>query len=103
MNLNDKYFVCKHDKSYVDAGYRWAYWTLEKKSIVELGKPVRVDILLNHDEYWNPSEEEKDDWLCMDILPTVKDFLSSHKEHKILYVDEEYIFDNEKLTKWKKQ
>lgn len=98
--MNDRYFVCKQDKCFVDAGYRWAFWMLEEKSIVVLGKEVDVDSLLIQKAYWYPPEEEKDDWLCNDILPTVKAFLKVHKKHCILYVDEEYIYNNEDFVEW---
>jgi hypothetical protein len=85
--MNSIFFVCTDCKKYTDAGYRWAYWTLEKPGIVNLGKPFSADAVFAATEYWNPPPEEGARWLIDDVLPTVRDFLTEHKQHKLIFSD----------------
>jgi hypothetical protein len=95
--MNNRYFICKKRRKYTDAGYRWAFWQLEEKQVVALGRPVDVGAVLRAQEYWNPSESERNDWLCAQILPTVKEFLETHNEEGIEYADEEFLAEQWEL------
>ena len=83
------YFACTDCKIYTDAGYRWAYWTLEDKGIVQRGKPVSIPAILSTAEYWNPPVEETSNWLYNDLLPGVRIFLQDHKSHQVLFGDQD--------------
>jgi len=85
--MNSIFFVCTDCKKYTDAGYRWAYWTLQHPGIVSLGKPFSADAVFVATEYWNPPPEEGASWLIKDVLPTVRDFLMEHKQHKLIFSD----------------
>lgn len=83
--MNNLYFACADCKIYVDAGYRWAHWTLEETGIVKRAAPIRVERVLAADDYWNPSGTESADWLRTDVLPSVRRFLNEHEPHRIVY------------------
>lgn len=83
--MNNLYFACTDCKAYVDAGYRWASWSLEETEVVRRGGRVCVESVLSAEEYWKPSETESADWLNKEVLPAVKVFLHEHKTHKIVY------------------
>ena len=87
--MNCRYFGCGRCKTYTDAGYRWAYWQLEDAGVVSLGKPVSADAVLAATPYWNPPAEERSAWLCEEILPRVRRYLASHREHDLLYFEED--------------
>lgn len=87
--VNCVYFACVDHRKYVDAGYRWAYWTLEQAGVVQKDHDVDIERLLSVSEYWNPPDEERSAWLCSDVLPTVRSFLLRHAGHRIVYVDED--------------
>ena len=95
--MNSRYFICRKHKEYTDAGYRWAYWQLEDKGVVSLGKPVDVAVVLSQHDYWHPSAGEQNEWLCQEILPTVRQFLEEHRFHSIHYVDEEFLHEQWEL------
>ncbi len=89
--MNTRYFICKTQKKYTDAGYRWAYWQLEEKGVITLGTPVDIDAVLSDHDYWNPDDSEKNEWLSTEILPTVRQFLEAHRAEGIEYVDEDFL------------
>ena len=89
--MNNRYFICKTQKKYTDAGYRWAYWQLEDKGVITLGAPVDIDSVLSDHDYWNPDKSEKSEWLCTEILPSVRQFLEAHRAEGIEYVDEDFL------------
>lgn len=95
--MNNRYFICRKQRKYTDAGYRWAYWTLEDKGIITLGDGVDVVAVQAADEYWNPDDSENNEWLCEQILPTVKEFLEMNREDGIEYADEEFIAEQWEL------
>jgi hypothetical protein len=86
--MNNVYFVCTECKTYVDAGYRWAYWELEMPKTVLRGAVVEVDRLLAVDSYWKPEPNEHSSWLTS-VLSHVEQFILSHKVHRIVYGDNE--------------
>ena len=92
--MNGVYFVCRKPREYTDAGYRWAYWTLEDKGVVTPGAPVGVAAVFDQEEYWNPAEAERNAWLCQDILPTVRRFFIEHQSDGIEYVDDEFLLNS---------
>ncbi len=94
--MNCRHFGCKHCRKYVDAGYRWAYWTLEEPGIVALNTAVDVAAVVAREEYWSPPLEELSAWLYSEVLPTVRYFLADHAEHGVLYLDSDFIFDPER-------
>lgn len=95
--MNNRYFGCPKCCRYIDAGYRWAYWTLESAGTVKLGQGIDVEKILEFDPYWNPPDDEKSDWLEQTIFPSVKLFLERHRTHGILYIEEDYICAEETL------
>ena len=84
--MNDRYFACRTCKNYVDAGYRFCYWTLEHTAIVEASKSVNLDAVWSADEYWAGGEDC--DWLA-ELLPHVRSFLIEHGMHDLVYGDSE--------------
>ena len=93
--MNDRYFVCLDCKIYIDAGYRWAYATLEEPGIVEQGKSVRAFDVQKARDYWNPPQEEHEHWLYDEVLPSVRRFLDAHQEHHLLYGEREDFISND--------
>jgi hypothetical protein len=87
--MNYLFFACTDCKIFVDAGYRWAYWELEHSGIVSRNEPVNVDTVFAADKYWNPAKEEETRWLYETIFPTVHQFLTDHKQHRIVFGEEE--------------
>jgi hypothetical protein len=79
------YFACTDCKVYVDAGYRWASWSLEEPGIVKRGKPVSVDSVFSANEYWTPAKTDSADWLYTEVLPPVRRFLEEHNCHSIVF------------------
>jgi hypothetical protein len=124
--MNTLYFACTDCYVYVDAGYRWAYWTLEEAGLVKRGQPISVAVVLHCEEYWNPPKEqtsdlfvgavsipipaefisesksEKTDWLYDEVLPTVRSFLTEHQFHQIIFAkSEDFLsFDDESFLNW---
>jgi hypothetical protein len=99
--MNSRNFACSNCCCYTDAGYRGAYGLLEEPGIVQLGQSVDVQQVFKHDEYWNPPDGENSAWLCNEILPTVRYFLRTHMAHKVLYVEDDQIFDeNSVMFNW---
>jgi hypothetical protein len=100
--VNGVYFACIDHHEYVDAGYRWAYWTLENTGIVQQDHDVDIERLLAANEYWNPPVEEQSTWLCGSILPAVRSFLRRHAGHRLVYIDEDrLILDAEQAQEWR--
>ena len=56
--MNDRYFGCRQCRTYVDAGYRWAYWQLEEPGLVAIGEPVSIDAIFSATEYWSPQGDD---------------------------------------------
>lgn len=83
--MNNLYFACTDCKVYIDAGYGWAYWSLEEPGVVSRGLPVSVEAVLSAREYWAPSRTESADWLYEKVLPSVRKFLERHVRHSIIY------------------
>lgn len=96
--MNERYFACPKCQIYISAGYRWAYWQLENTQHVSLNDAVNVENLLKVGRYWNPQNEEKNDWLCKKVLPNVKEFLKSHSSHGVIYLEEDTILSEESLS-----
>src|SRR4051812_24157981 len=93
--MNERLFGCPRCRTYTDAGYRWAYWLLEEPGIVIVGKPVSVDNVNAAVDYWNPPPEEQSEWLVKQILPQVKRYLAVHRDHGIVYIEDDLVFDPE--------
>ena len=91
--MNSRFFVCTDCRVYTDAGYRWAYWLLEHPGIVRMGEPFSADAVFAVVEYWQPPVEDRAPWLVGQTLPTVLDFLTEHREHKLLYSDLDVVED----------
>lgn len=85
--MNNVYFACGTCRVYHDAGYRWSYWALEHPGIIRRTEPVSVEAVLNASEYWEGTSEP---WLA-ELLPRVRSFLVSHREHEPAYGDWEEI------------
>ena len=56
--VNSRYFAYRDHLRYVDAGYRWAYWTLEQPGVVSLGQAIELGEVFACEAYWNPPAEE---------------------------------------------
>jgi hypothetical protein len=85
--MNSRFFVCTDCKAYIDAGYRWAYWLLEHPGVVRMGEPCSAEAVFAAADYWRPQAEESSRWLVDHTLPAVRDFLTEHARHKLLYSD----------------
>lgn len=83
--MTNLYFACTDCKVYVDAGYRWAAWSLEEPGIVKRGKPVSVDRVLSAREYWTPAKTDGAQWLYNEVLPSVRRFLEEHRCHRVVF------------------
>ena len=92
--MNDLFFACQDCREYIDAGYRWCYWTLEEPGIVIKGQPINVSDVLNAKAYWTVDAE----WL-EDLLPRVSQFLLAHKAHNIVYGNSEDFMEFDDLTR----
>ena len=107
--MNNLYFACTNCKVFVDAGCRWAYWTLEHSGIVKRGEEISTDAILSSEPYWNPGREKgaggkvEADLLYRDVLPSVRLFLKTHRDHEILFGESEDFFslDDESFLEWK--
>ncbi|MBD2020536.1 hypothetical protein H6F43_10085 [Leptolyngbya sp. FACHB-36] len=101
--MNDLYFACKNCKVFVDAGYRWAYWTLEQPGIVKRKEVIVAEVVLSAEEYWNPDLGEGSNWLYKGVLLSVREFLAIHREHEIIFGEyEDFIsWDDESFLEWK--
>lgn len=97
--MNDRYFACQDCQTYIEAGYRWAYWTLEAPEVVGRGLAVDVDTVLAAGEYWRGGEGAG--WLNK-LLPEVARFLAKHKRHDITYGEwEDFLgVDRERMSEW---
>jgi hypothetical protein len=97
----NRYFACCDCKIYIDAGGRWAYWTLEDAGVVQNGAPISVKAVLSTKEYWNP--EKKDghiDWLYNEIFPSVRLFLKEHESHRIIFGDKDNFLFGDDENYW---
>lgn len=100
--MNCRYFACPNCRVYIDAGYRWAYWTLEHPGIVIISGGVDVEAVRGCAEYWAPPVESRSPWLVDRILPRVRVFIEQHGSHGMVYVDEEVIYNEDTLYyNWK--
>jgi hypothetical protein len=93
--MNDRFIGCDRCKVYVDAGYRWAYWQLEEPGVVKLDQPIDLVALESAKEYWIPGPDEANDWLCRQILPSVRCFITDHGGHGLRYIDSDMVYDPE--------
>jgi hypothetical protein len=80
------YFACRTCKRFVDAGYRWAYWNLERASIVQRGQLISVDAVLSATDYWGGAETAV--WLPP-VLTRVRAFILDHQAHDLIFGEEE--------------
>jgi hypothetical protein len=93
--MNSVYVACQECKVYLDAGYRWAYWTLDHAGVVQPGHPTTSQTILAADAYWNPPSEGGQ-WLYDTIFPALRLFLAAHTTHTLTYgVIEDFIPDIE--------
>lgn len=93
--MNCVYFACPRCRSYIDAGYRWAYWALEEPGVVKETENVQVDRVFAASDYWNIDDSSQSAWLRDGVLPKVRKFLLEHHAHTILYVNEFWIYAKE--------
>jgi hypothetical protein len=77
----------------VDAGYRWAYWVLEDPGLVAIGERIDAPRLLACHEYWNPPPDEQSPGLIVEILPRVRRYLEAHRDHGVIYLEDDLVFD----------
>lgn len=83
--MNNLYFACCDCKIYIDAGYRWAVCELEQTGVVSRRKEVSANSVLAADSFWNPPKEEASRWLYEEVFPPLREFLESHKNHRIVF------------------
>ena len=98
--MTNLYFACSDCKVYVDAGYRWASWWLEKPGVVRRGSPVTVDAVLSARKYWSPARTDSADWLYTEVLPSVRRFLEEHKFHNLLFGNTSDFLSEADLLDW---
>ena len=92
--MNDHYFNCMDCKRFIEAGYRWGYFTLVQDGPITIDQPIDVEAVFQVNEFWNPPTTKGHDWI-REILPGIQDFLIAHKEHTIIYNDRQVI-ENER-------
>jgi len=90
--MNNLYFACTSCKVFVDAGYRWAYFTLEEAGVVKQGTAVDAELVLAAQEYWSPEPDDSSKWLLEEVLPSVRVFLEQHRTHTVVFGDRD-MFD----------
>jgi len=95
--MNSLYFACATCKTYINAGYRWFYWTLVDTGLVGLNGKVNVETVLSAKEYW--AGKEKEEWLAK-LLPKVEDFLVKHCTHDLRYGEQDSFFEDEIGLVW---
>jgi hypothetical protein len=95
--MNNLYFACTTCKNYINAGYRWFYWTLVDTKLVGWEGKVNVESVLNTQEYWVGKEKEK--WLA-ELLPKVESFLIKHRTHDLRYGEQDSFFEDEIGLLW---
>lgn len=95
--MNCIYFVCPRCHSYIDAGYRWAYWELEAPGVVDRTEEVDVERVFATNGYWDIDDSLQSAWLRECVLPRVRVFLQEHRDHHVRYADEEWIYDQQEL------
>src|SRR2546426_1899990 len=83
--MNNLFFACTECRTYIDAGYRWALWSLEEPGVVTRDRPVSVESVLSAREYWSPPRTAGADWLYAEVLPSVRRFLEEHRCHRIVF------------------
>ncbi len=93
--MNCVNFACPQCHQYLDAGYRWAYHTLEKIGIVRQKQVVSVPAVLAATEYWTIDRSPESTWLRDGVLPKVHAFLIEHERHGVVYVEDEWIWNRE--------
>lgn len=93
-SMNNRYFACATCCRHTDAGYRWAYWTLEHPGTVSLGAAIDPQAIQHAAAYWDL--EPDSDWL-EPVHRTVRRFLVDHQDHEVLYVESEYLYDRWEL------
>jgi hypothetical protein len=93
--MNDVYFACLSCRVMTDAGYRWAYWTLEHPGVVKRGEAISAGAVFAAREYWSGVEVEESAWLRGEVLPTVRTFLEAHGAHHLTYGDHEQLTGDE--------
>jgi hypothetical protein len=100
--MDNLYFACIDCKVYLDAGYGWAYWSLEEPGVVRRGSTVSVETVLSAKEYWTPFRTESAEWLYEEVLPSARHFLERHKRHRIVYGNTaDFLpFDGEGFLDW---
>lgn len=91
--MNGRHFGCPRCRSYVDAGYRWAYWLLEDPGVVAVGQQVDVARLFACREYWTPPPGERGHGLADEILPRARRYLDEHRDHGVIYLEDDMVFD----------
>lgn len=69
----------------MEAGYRWAYWELERTQVVQRGQRVNVDAIFSATEYWSGAETAA--WLGP-LLNRVHAFLRTHRAHDLIFGEE---------------
>jgi hypothetical protein len=94
--MNDLFFACCDCKVFVNAGDRWAYWTLEDAGIVKRGAPISVAAVLYAAGYWSPQRNEQSDWFYEGVFPSVRSFLKEHESHRIIFGDkDDFLFGSD--------
>jgi hypothetical protein len=89
--VNERYFACTDCRVYLDAGYRWCYWELERPGIVQLGDAVDTGRVLGHEPYWNPPKEKESDWLYDEVFPSVRELFDRHRGHDLRYWEDNHL------------
>jgi len=93
--MNDLYFFCMDCKSFVDAGYRWAYSSLADAGM----KPnafVTAESILAVEKYWSTSDPG-----LISLLAVAKTYLLQHFGHRLRYGDFDFLFEpQEEWADW---
>ena len=87
--MNELFFACRHCKTYIVCGGRWAYWELEHTDIVSRDNTVDAQAVLNAEKFWNPPKNEDSRWLYEGVFPPLRSFLKDHARHEIVFGEQE--------------
>lgn len=99
MNSTD--FGCRTCKNHHDAGDKWCRRHLEQPGIIERGKQVDIEAVLNAETFWKVPDLDVQglDWLRNHLL-SIRRFLENHRAHDVLYDESQSFLWGEDEFDW---
>jgi hypothetical protein len=59
--------------------------SLDATGVIKRGEQISVEAVLSADQYWDAPKAETSNWLYNEVLPSVRSFLETHKQHRIVF------------------